>query len=191
MAEQAAPPEPDPEELAALARRREALGHVRKFGDPVLRSRAREVTIFDDELQRQALRMASLMHDAMGIGLAAPQAGISNRLLVYRVLGDGPVRVLVNPVVDWSSSEEEWMEEGCLSLPAVHVDVRRPVAISLRALDEQGEPVTVEAAGLEARVIQHEIDHLDGVLILDRAPRDQRKQAMRDLNAALAGDDES
>ncbi|MEI2701000.1 MAG: peptide deformylase [Baekduia sp.] len=190
MAEQATPPELSPEELEALERRREALSHVRKFGDPVLRTRAREVTVFDDELRRQAGRMASLMHDAMGIGLAAPQAGVSNRLLVYRVLGEGAVRVLVNPVVDWASNEEEWMEEGCLSLPAVHVDVRRPVAITLRALDAEGEAVAVEASGLEARVIQHEIDHLDGVLILDRASREQRKEAMREMRAALAGDDD-
>ena len=178
--------EPDPATAAALERRREALRHVRLFGDPILRSRAKEVTAFDDDLRAQATRMASLMHDAMGIGLAAPQIGIANRMLVYRVIPSGPVRVLVNPEVTWASREDEWLEEGCLSLPAVHVDGERPVALAVRAHDAHGEAITVEASGLEARVIQHEIDHLDGVLILDRTKRDQRREGMRALREALA-----
>jgi peptide deformylase len=179
-------PEPtttlDPE---TAARRRAALEHVRKFGDPVLRATARRVDRFDDELRDEIARMGVLMHDAYGIGLAATQVGILHRVLVYRVEPDSPVNALVNPEVEWTSKDKEWSEEGCLSLPAVHVDVERPVHVRVRAQDESGEEVLVEASGLEARVIQHEIDHLDGVLILDRAPRDQRKEGMRALRAAL------
>lgn len=186
MSEGGAPVEVTDAELESAERRRAALSQVRAFGDPILRSRAREVETFDDDLRAQACKMAALMHDSQGIGLAAPQAGIANRLLVYRVLGEGTVRVLVNPVYEWQGDEQEWLEEGCLSLPAVHVDVQRPVHVRLSAQDEHGQSVLVEASGLEARVIQHEIDHLDGVLILDRARRDQRKQAMKDLREALA-----
>jgi peptide deformylase len=98
---------------------------------------------------------------------------------------DSPVQALVNPVLEWSGDEKEWMEEGCLSLPGVHVDVERPVHVRVRAHDGRGEPLLVEASGLEARVIQHEMDHIDGVLILDRTPRDQRKEAMRALRERL------
>ncbi|HET6508594.1 MAG TPA: peptide deformylase [Baekduia sp.] len=179
-------PEPattlDPE---TAARRRAALAHVRKYGDPVLRSKARPIDRFDDDLRDEIARMGVLMHDAYGIGLAATQVGILHRVLVYRVEQDSPVNALINPEIEWSSKDKEWSEEGCLSLPAVHVDVERPVHVRVRAQDEQGETITVEASGLEARVIQHEMDHLDGVLILDRAPRDQRKEGMRALRAAL------
>src|SRR3954469_14763813 len=185
-------PEPatklDPE---TAARRRAALAHVRKYGDPVLRSTARRVDRFDDDLRDEIARMGVLMHDAYGIGLAATQVGILHRVLVYRVEPDSPVNALVNPEIEWSSKDKEWAEEGCLSLPAVHVDVERPVHVRVRAQDEQGEPILVEASGLEARVIQHEIDHLDGTLILDRAPREQRKEGMRALRAALEADAEN
>ena len=102
-------------------------------------------------------------------------------MLVYRVEPDSPVNALVNPEIEWSGEETEIVEEGCLSLPAVHVDVERPVHVRVQARDEHGEDIVVEASGLEARVIQHEIDHLDGVLILDRTTSDQRKAAMRAL----------
>ena len=181
-------PEPtitlDPE---TAARRRAALKHVRKFGDPVLRSKARPVDRFDDELRDEIAKMGVLMHDAYGIGLAATQVGILHRVLVYRVEPDSPVNALVNPEIEWSSKDKEWSEEGCLSLPAVHVDVERPIHLRVRACDEHGDEVLIEASGLEARVIQHEIDHLDGVLILDRTSRDQRKEAMRSLREALDG----
>lgn len=176
--EQAAEPQPDPE---VVARRDAALAHVRKFGDPVLKTRARPVERFDEALREEARRMGLLMDDALGIGLAATQVGVLHRLLVYRVQTGAPLAVLVNPAVEWSSNDEEIAEEGCLSLPSVHVDVERPVHIRVRAHDEYGEPVMIEASGLEARVIQHEIDHLDGVLILDRTARDQRREAMRSL----------
>ena len=168
----------DPE---VAARRAAALAHIRKYGDPVLRSKARPIEVFDDALRQEVGRMATLMHDSMGIGLAATQIGTLHRVLVYRVEHDSPVNALVNPEIEWSSKDKEWAEEGCLSLPAVHVDVERPVNVRVRARDPQGEAILIEASGLEARVIQHEMDHLDGVLILDRTPRDQRKEAMRVL----------
>ena len=168
----------DPE---LTARRAAALAHVRKFGDPVLRSKARPIEVFDDALRDEISGMAALMHDSMGIGLAATQVGTLHRVLVYRVEHDSPINALINPELEWSGREKETMEEGCLSLPGVHVDVERPVDVRVRAQDERGEPIVVEASGLEARVIQHEMDHLDGVLILDRTPRDQRKEAMRVL----------
>jgi peptide deformylase len=180
------PPAPDPE---VMARRREALKRVRKWGDPVLKTRALEVSRFDDALRTQTEAMGQLMDDALGVGLAATQVGLLQRLFVYRVVQGAPLNVLVNPVIEWSSKDEEWLEEGCLSLPAVHVDVERPVHVRVSAQDEWGEHLTIEASGLEARVIQHELDHLDGVLILDRTPRSQRKEAMRALREALANDE--
>jgi peptide deformylase len=176
-----APPPLDPE---VLKRRDEALAHIRRLGDPILRTKARDVDRFDDGLRDEVRRMAMLMHDALGIGLAAPQVGISHRVLVYRVERDSPAVALINPEVTWSSRDEESLEEGCLSIPMVHVDVDRPIGILVHAQDEHGEDLIVEATGLEARVIQHEIDHLDGVLILDRTSREQRKAAMRMLREA-------
>ena len=166
-------------------RRRAALAHVRQYGDPVLRSEARPITEFDDTLRAEIAQMGSLMTDALGIGLAATQVGMLRRLLVYRVEHDSPVNALVNPVIEWSGSEKETMEEGCLSLPGVMVDVERPVRVRVRARDGHGDELVVEASGLEARVIQHELDHLDGTLILDRTSRDQRKEAMRALRERL------
>jgi peptide deformylase len=168
----------DPE---TRARRDAALTHVRKYGDPVLRTRAREVEVFDEALADEVRRMGALMDDALGIGLAATQLGVMHRVLVYRVDAEAQLGVLVNPELEYKGDEVETMEEGCLSLPGVGVEVERPIHVRVRASDETGKPIVVEASGLEARVIQHEIDHLDGVLILDRTSRDQRKQAMRAL----------
>ena len=168
----------DPE---TRARRDAALKLVRKYGDPVLRSKARPVEVFDDALREEIARMSALMHDSLGSGLAATQVGRLRRLLVYRVEHESPINALVNPELEWSGREKEWLEEGCLSLPGVHVDVERPVRVRVRGQDASGAPIVVEASGLEARVIQHEMDHLDGVLIVDRTPRDQRKEAMRIL----------
>jgi len=177
---------PDDERDVALdpelaARRAAAMSFIRRLGDPVLKSRATEVDRFDESLRTQVSRMAGLMQDALGVGLAAPQLGISQRLLVYRVEPDAPVIALVNPEIEWTSEEQEPFEEGCLSIPGVNVDVERAVHVRVRALDEEGGSRLVEASGLEARVIQHEIDHLDGVLILDRTSREQRREAMRAL----------
>jgi peptide deformylase len=168
----------DPE---TRARRDAALLHVRKYGDPALRSRARPVEVFDQALADEVQRMGRLMDDALGIGLAATQLGVMHRVLVYRVDTEAPLGVLINPEIEHKGDELETMEEGCLSLPGVGVEVERAVEVRVRAVDATGAPITVEASGLEARVIQHEIDHLDGVLILDLTTREQRKQAMRAL----------
>jgi peptide deformylase len=160
-------------------RRDAALAHVRRFGDPSLKSRARPVEVFDDELREEVRRMGLLMHDALGIGLAATQLGVLHRVLVYRVVPDAPIAALINPEIEWRGEEREPLEEGCLSLPGVLVEVERPVHVRVRAQDQNGDDVRIEATGLEARVIQHEIDHLDGVLILDRTSKDERREAMR------------
>jgi peptide deformylase len=173
----------DPE---TRARRDAALRLVRTHGDPVLRSRALAVERFDDALREQVRRMSQLMHDALGIGLAATQVGLMNRVLVYRVESEGAIAALVNPSLEWAGEEREGMEEGCLSLPGVLVEVDRPIHVRVRAQDERGEDILIEASGLEARVIQHEMDHLDGVLILDRTSREQRKEAMRTLRETAA-----
>jgi peptide deformylase len=179
-------PEETEEEHAHLdpemaARRAAAMSFIRRYGDPVLKSRATPVDRFDDSLRTQVARMGAIMNDALGVGLAAPQVGLSQRLLVYRVGHEAPLIALVNPELEWSSDDEEEAEEGCLSIPGVGVDVDRPVHVRVRARDEFGDDRLVEASGLEARVIQHEMDHLDGVLILDRTTKDQRKQAIRTL----------
>jgi len=179
-------PEPDPE---AMRRRAEALRYVRKLGDPALRARAIPVDRFDDELVAEVERMGELMDAAMGVGLAATQLGVLHRVLVYRVEHDSPVVALVNPTIEWAGREQETIEEGCLSLPGVLVDVERAVHLRVGACNEHGEPITVEASGLEARVIAHEIDHLDGVLILDRCSREERREAMRRMREAQAGSD--
>ena len=173
----------DPE---VAARRAAAMSFIRKWGDPVLKSRATPVDRFDDTLRQQVQRMAGIMRDAIGVGLAAPQVGISQRLLVYRIGSDAPLITLVNPELEWRGEDVETFEEGCLSIPSVAVDVERPVHVRVRARDEHGDERLVEASGLEARVIQHEMDHLDGVLILERTSRGERKQAMRILREEAA-----
>src|SRR5436190_15617339 len=162
-------------------RRREALAQVRTFGDPVLKSRASEVTEFGPELEREAERMISIMHDALGVGLAATQLGLMHRLLVFQAGPDATPTSVANPELEWRSDKLAVAEEGCLSIPGVSVEVERPLYARVRGLDLGGESLMVEASGLEARVLQHEIDHLDGVLILDRTEREQRKGALRAL----------
>ncbi len=177
-----------PEELDAetRARRDAALRHVRKLGDPVLRATALPVERFDDRLRLEVERMGELMHDALGVGLAATQVGVLHRLLVYRAYPEDPLTALVNPVLLWSSEEQEAGQEGCLSLPGVHVTVERAARVRVQAKDADGEEIEIEAEGLEARIIQHEIDHLNGVLILDRISRQERKETMRALREAQA-----
>jgi peptide deformylase len=171
----------DPE---VRARRDAALSRVRKLGDPVLRARALPVDRFDEALWAEVERMGELMGDALGIGLAATQIGVLHRVLVYRADPEDPLTALVNPVLEWSSEETETASEGCLSIPFVHVDVGRPAEVRVRALDAQGKELEVQASGLTARVIQHEMDHLDGVLMIDRIPREERKEAMRAMREA-------
>jgi peptide deformylase len=177
------------EELDAegRARRDAALRAVRKLGDPVLRATALPVERFDEALRTEVQRMDELMQAALGVGLAATQVGILHRLLVYRAYPEDPTTALVNPVLEWVSEELEAAEEGCLSIPGVHVEVERPARVRVRALDLRGAELQIEAEGLEARVIQHEIDHLDGVLILDRISREARREAMRALREGREG----
>jgi peptide deformylase len=163
------------------ARRLAALARIRTFGDPALKTQAIDVVTFDDALREEVARMGRLMSDALGVGLAATQLGVMHRVLVYRAGPNAPLVAVVNPRLEWASDEQEVAEEGCLSLPGVAVDVERPLHVRVSARDEGGEEMLVEASGLEARVIQHEIDHLDGVLILDRIDREQRKEALRVL----------
>jgi len=177
---------PDPSDPEVAARRAAALADVRMWGDPVLRTVARPVERFDADLRAQADRMARLMDDALGAGLAANQVGMLARLLVYRSAPDAPLRVLANPEVEWTADEEEPFSEGCLSLPGVWVEVARPVRVRVRAQDEDGRPLTVSAEGREASIVQHEIDHLDGVLVLDRLDAEARRQAVRRLREEIA-----
>jgi len=166
---------------AERERRAQALTEVRTFGDPVLRSRASEVSEFGEPLAAEAERMIEIMGGALGVGLAATQLGILRRLLVFQSAPDARPTAIANPELEWVSKELVVAEEGCLSLPRIGLDVERPLHALVRGRDVFGKPLTVEASGLEARVLQHEIDHLDGVLILDRAESDQRKEALRAL----------
>ena len=168
-------------EAELLERREAALEHVVKFGDPVLKSKASPVREFGPELRAEVERMVGIMRDGLGVGLAATQLGVLRRLLVFQAGSDSEPTALINPEVEWLSDEVVIAEEGCLSLPRVSMDVERPLHARFSGLDVDGESIQIEASGLEARVLQHEIDHLDGVLILDRAPRAQRKAALRAL----------
>ena len=166
-----------------LARKRIALAQIRQYGDPVLRMTAGDVESFDDELARVAERMAALMHDADGLGLAATQVGILRRFFVF--YDEGQDRVLVNPVIAQRGSALDVDEEGCLSLGSVRVPVERHVEVTLEAKDEKGNSVRLELEGLPARVVQHEVDHLDGVLTIDRTDPASRKEAMAQLRPRL------
>jgi peptide deformylase len=168
-------------EAQLLERREAALALVVKFGDPVLKSRASPVANFGPELRAEVERMIAIMRDGMGVGLAATQLGVLRRLLVFQAGPDNEPAALVNPEIEWLSDEAILAEEGCLSLPRVSMDVERSLHARFSGFDAEGEPISIEASGLEARVLQHEIDHLDGVLILDRTSRDQRKGALRAL----------
>jgi peptide deformylase len=165
----------------ARERRRAALAQIRTFGDPVLKSPASPVTDFDDGLRAEIERMVEIMRGAIGVGLAATQLGIMRRLLVFQAGPDAPPTPLANPEIEWSSEQGVTAEEGCLRLPGVVVDVERPLHVRVRGSDATGEPTLIEASGLEARVIQHELDHLDGVLMIERTTSEQRKGALRAL----------
>ena len=159
------------------ARRQLALAQVRQYGDPVLRMRAYEVTSFDEDLQRLATRMKQLMHDARGVGLAATQVGILQRVFVFQK-GEDDVVAVVNPTLTDLSDETEIEDEGCLSIQGVTMPVERHLRVSLEGKDEEGNDVRFELEGHPARVAQHEIDHLDGTLILDRTTDEARKEAL-------------
>jgi len=163
------------------ARRRLALAQIRQWPDPVLKMRAGEVEVFDDDLRRLTERMASLMEDANGVGLAATQAGVVRRVFVFRREEQEDVVAAVNPRIVDPSEERETEDEGCLSLQRVLVPVERHVSLTLEAQDLAGAPLRLELKGLDARVVQHELDHLDGVLILERTTPEARREAMATL----------
>jgi peptide deformylase len=153
---------------------------IRLVGDPVLRQPAAEVTEIDDRLVRLAADMVTTMYEAPGIGLAAPQVGVQKRLFVYDLHDDRGPHTIVNPVI--SETRGEWVyEEGCLSVPGLSWEIVRPAEVYLTGLDLDGNEVSFEADELLARMFQHEVDHLDGVLLLERLDADQRKQAHRVL----------
>lgn len=150
---------------------------IRTFGDPVLKRRAEEVTEIDGRLARLAEEMHVAMREAHGVGLAAPQIGVSRRLFVYEIGDSGP-RTVVNPVID--EAEGEWEhEEGCLSVPGLYFEISRAKRVHLRGLDLDGREVSVEGEEMEAKLFQHEVDHLDGRLLLERLDDRERKQAMK------------
>ena len=156
---------------------------VRTFGDPVLKSRAATVETFDEPLARLAEDMLETMRAYEGVGLAANQVGRLKRILVA-ALEDEEI-VIVNPVIEDESDDRETDSEGCLSIPEIQVNVERPVAVTVSGQDPTGRPVRIEAKDLLARILQHEIDHLDGVVILDRTDRESRKAAMREFRTRL------
>jgi peptide deformylase len=167
-------------EAEADARRRFALGQIRQYGDPALRLAAHEVVDFDDDLRRLVDRMTTLMHEAQGVGLAATQVGVLRRLFVFQPDDEGP-RVIVNPVVVERTDETATDDEGCLSLQGVRVPVERSIKITIEGKDGNGEDVRWELDEYGSRVVQHELDHLDGVLIIDRTGDEHRKEALSTL----------
>ncbi len=155
---------------------------IRIYGDPVLRQRAPEVTEIDGRLKILADDMVTTMYEAPGVGLAAPQIGVQKRLFVYDLHDEKGPRHIVNPKV--SESRGEWtFEEGCLSVPGLSWPIVRPKEVHLTGFDLDGNEISIEADEFEARVFQHEVDHLDGVLLVDRLEADQRKEALRVLRA--------
>jgi peptide deformylase len=171
------------------ARRRRAYREIRLWGDPALRSRALPVVEFDAALAAEIDHQAEVLFDAAGAGLAAPQIGRLRRMVVYRLAEDPEepfVRALVNPEIVTASAAREEFEEGCLSMPGVYATVERAAAVTVRALDPTGAPLEIDAEGRHASVLQHEIDHLDGILIPDRLGRPERKRFLAELRASRA-----
>lgn len=153
---------------------------IRLFGDPVLKQRAAEVTNVDGALVRLVEDMVETMYEAPGVGLAAPQVGVQKRLFVYDLHDGKGARTIVNPVI--SDSRGEWeFEEGCLSVPGLFFQIVRPKEIHLTGYDLDGNEISIEADEYEARVFQHEVDHLNGTLLLEHLDADQRKAAMKSL----------
>ena len=159
--------------------------HIRKFGDPALRQKAAPVERITDAHRVLVRDMLETMRDAPGVGLAGPQVGVLERIFVWEV--EDEHGAFINPVISSRSSETEEQDEGCLSLPGLAYPVERSLRVTVEGLDQDGRPVSVEAEGFFARVCQHEIDHLDGVLFIDRLPEDVRKEAMRRLTEQALG----
>jgi peptide deformylase len=172
-------------EAEAEARRLFALSQIRQYGDPALRLTANEVSDFDDDLRRLVERMTGLMHDAQGVGLAATQVGVLRRLFVFEPDEDG-ARAIVNPTLVEVGDETEEDSEGCLSLQGVRVPVERPTRVVIEGKDVDGRDVRYELEGYGARIVQHELDHLDGVLIIDRTDEDHRKEALGTLRPRVS-----
>ncbi|HSA49150.1 MAG TPA: peptide deformylase [Yinghuangia sp.] len=158
-----------------------AVQPIRLFGDPVLRTAADPVTVFDKELRVLVKDLTDTMMDAPGAGLAAPQIGVSLRVFTYFV--DGEIGHLINPNLDLSDEEQDGAE-GCLSLPGLTYDTKRAFGVVAKGFNMHGDPVTIEGTELLARCIQHETDHLDGILFIDRLDREQRKAALRAIREA-------
>jgi peptide deformylase len=156
---------------------------IRTFGDPVLKTRAAPVETFDEALAHLAEEMLLTMRENEGVGLAANQVGRLKRILVAGT--EDEEYVIVNPVIEQVAETTEKELEGCLSIPGIQVEVERPTSVTLSGQDASGAPLRIETTGLLARILQHEIDHLDGVLILDRTDRESRKAAMREMRERL------
>src|SRR6202048_4349385 len=159
---------------------------IRLFGDPVLKQRATEASNVDGALVQLTEDMIETMRAAPGIGLAAPQVGVQKRLFVYQLEGEDHASTIINPVIDETSGEWEF-EEGCLSIPGLYFPIVRPKEVHLRGYDLEGNEVSIEADEVMARAFQHEIDHLDGRLLLDLLSKDQRKAAMKELRPRGGG----
>jgi peptide deformylase len=155
---------------------------VRLFGDPVLTTPADQVTTFDAELRRLVRNLDETLHDQRGSGLAAPQVGVGLRVFVFH--DDDVAGHLVNPVLEFPDQEEQDGPEGCLSMPGLYFDTKRRLNVVARGLTARGDPVQVVGAGQLARCLQHETDHLDGVLFIDRMDRERRRAAMRAIRSA-------
>jgi len=166
------------EQAESEVRRRLALAQIRQYPDAVLRMRAHEVDRFDESLARLAERMTELMHDARGVGLAATQVGVLQRLFVFQADEEDEVRAVVNPQITARSEELESGDEGCLSLQGVLVPVERSLTITLEGQDLEGKPLRLELEELPARVVQHELDHLDGTLMIERTDPESRREAL-------------
>ncbi len=156
---------------------------IRLFGDPILRTPADPVVDFDKELRTLVADLAATMLDAPGQGLAAPQIGVGLRVFTYHVTGEGTGH-LVNPVLHFPQDEDQDGPEGCLSIPGLSFDCRRKAHVVAHGQNQYGDPVTIEGAAMLARCIQHETDHLDGVLFVDRLDPETRKAAMREIREA-------
>jgi peptide deformylase len=170
-----------PLDAERAARRRLALAQIRQYPDPVLRMRAQEVEQFDDDLRRLAERMVALMREARGVGLSGNQVGVLRRIVVLQPDEEGESLVVVNPVIAVTGDERESDEEGCLSLRDVLAPVERSLSVRLEGRGLDGQELSLELEGLAARVAQHEVDHLDGILILDRTTKDARREALARL----------
>ena len=158
------------------------LAGIRTFGDPILKERAKIITAYDDRLERLAAVMADVMDKEEGVGLAATQVGVLSRVIVWRHPDDEEkLHTFVNPEIAERSEECSAVTEGCLSVPGASVEVSRSDEVLIVAQDLKGEPLEMRLSGMAARIVQHEVDHLDGVLILDRASPEERRRVMKEL----------